>query len=96
MQVWFADDNADGGKIIRLKSYWNVMNGIGPPSGCFPKASKSILIVKNEALWLRTKEIFDGTGVQITAEDERHVGAALDSEKFKSQSWWPRSNQFCF
>ena len=85
MQVWFADDNAGGGKIIQLKNYWDIMNGIGPPNGYYPKPSKSILIVKNQDMLLRAEEAFAGTGVQITAEGDRHIGAALGSENFKTQ-----------
>ena len=84
-QVWFADDNSGGGKIVRLKGYWDALKDIGPSYGYNPKASKSYLIVKDEMMRERAEEIFAGEGVQITVDGERHIGAALGSADFKTQ-----------
>ena len=84
-QVWFADDNSGGGQIARLKSYWDTLKTVGPSYGYNPKASKSYLIVKNQEMLQRAEEAFAGEGVQITAEGERHIGAPLGSEDFKTE-----------
>ena len=83
--MWFDDDNAGGVKIASLRSYWDILNDIGPPNGYNPKPPKCVLIVKNQAMRARAEEAFAGTGVQITAEGERHIGAALGSENFRTQ-----------
>ena len=44
-------------------------------------ASKSWLVVKQEHLPLAT-EIFADSGVQITVEERRHLGAALGTSSF--------------
>ena len=82
-QTWFADDNAAGARISSLKSYWDTINDIGPPYGFHPKASKCILIVKDAEMREQAEASFAGTGVWITTEGERHIGAALGSEAFK-------------
>jgi hypothetical protein len=84
-QVWFADDNAAGGQVVRLRSYWDTLKTVGPPYGYNPKPSKTYLIVKDQEMLQRANEIFAGEGVQITAEGERHIGAALGSDNFKTE-----------
>ena len=83
MQVWFADDSSCGGRLERILKWWEVLKVIGPLFGYFPKPSKTHLIVKDPSLVARAQELFLGEGVQITAEGERHIGAALGSENFR-------------
>ena len=52
------------------------------PIGYYAKPSKSWLIVKLEYLE-DAKEVFKGTGIQITTEGQRHLGAVVGSEHFK-------------
>ena len=61
--------------------------------GYFPNAAKTWLIVKPERLD-EAKQQFAGTGVSITVEGKRHLGAALGSRAFtevyiteKVESW---------
>ena len=84
MQVWFADDSSGGGRLERLKLWWDVLKLIGPAFGYFPKSSKTYLIVKDAAMLARAEELFIDEGVQITVEGERHIGAALGSESFRT------------
>ena len=84
-QAWFADDNAAGAGIISLKSYWDTLNDIGPPYGFHPKASKCVLIIKDAAMREQAEAVFAGTGVRITTEGDRHIGAVLGSEAFKTR-----------
>ena len=85
IQVWFADDSAAAGKIVDTKSFWDHLKEHGPAYGYFTKASKTYLIVKSPELLDRAREVFAGTGVQVTAEGERHIGATLGSPAFKKQ-----------
>ena len=72
------------------------MNRNGPRYSYYPKASKSWLILK-EAAAEDAKRLFSGTGVQITTEGKRLLGASLVTmafeEKFTKTIISPSSNQ---
>ncbi len=80
-QVWFADDATAGGNLARLKTWWDRISEIGPDYGYYPNPSKTWLIVKDSNLEEATT-LFQGTGVSITAEGKRHLGAALGTNSF--------------
>ena len=82
-QAWFADDGTGGGSIVQLKKMWENVIEMGPKYGYFPKASKSILIVKGMENLPKARSVFKDTGVQVTIEGDRHLGAVLGSESFK-------------
>ena len=54
----------------------------GPAYGYFPKPTKTWRISKEDKLE-KAKSIFMGTGVKITSDGMRHVGAAIGSKAFK-------------
>ena len=80
-QVWFADDATAGGNLDSLKAWWDRIVDLGPDYGYYPNASKTWLIVKEENLEEATT-LFEGTGVAITAEGRRHLGAAIGTHDF--------------
>ena len=82
-QAWFADDAQAAGKLRRLRIWWDRLVEHGPPYGYHPNAQKTVLIVK-EHLMDEAQRIFDGTGVKIIS-GSRDLGAAIGSEKFKSE-----------
>ncbi len=41
------------------------------------------MIIKDNALTAEAKRIFDGTGIKISLEGERHLGAVLGSDAFR-------------
>ncbi|MCP4460896.1 MAG: hypothetical protein GY816_23180, partial [Cytophagales bacterium] len=84
-QVWFADDATGAGSIESIKKYWDCLSENGPKYGYFPKASKTVLILKNSADFLTSKSIFKDTDIEITCEGQRHLGAVLGSENFKEK-----------
>ena len=51
----------------------------------FPNAGKTILIVKGTENLPKARVLFGKTGVKISTEGERHLGAALGSDSFKDQ-----------
>ena len=92
-QAWFADDSSAAGKLLEVRKWWDKLCQAGPEYGYYPLASKTILIVKPEHHHT-AEEIFRGSGVQITIEGERHMGAVIGSEtckenyvKNKVQKW---------
>ena len=80
-QVWYADDAAAGGKLSNIRSWWDHLLKIGPDYGYYPNAAKTSIIVKEEHLSKATSA-FEGTGVQITQEGKRYLGAALGTDSF--------------
>ena len=77
-QVWYADDAAAGGKIEHLHEWWVSLKNKGPSYGYHANPAKTWLIVKKEYLPSAT-ELFAHTGVNITVDGKRHLGAALGS-----------------
>ena len=76
-QVWFADDSQSAGLLVELKKWWDHLCEIGPKYGYFPKASKTHLVVKNQEMHAIATELFDGSGIKITCEGKRQMGAAI-------------------
>ena len=85
LQVWFADDSADAGKLREIHKWWMRLKEIGPAYGYFPNAPKCWIILKSPELRELAEELFGADGVNITTEGKRHIGAALGSEEFKEE-----------
>ena len=84
-QAWYADDSSAAGKLQEVKTWWQQLNTLGPRYGYYPKASKSILIIKDESLLPLATELFAGYNIEITCQGERHLGAVIGNERFKAQ-----------
>ena len=82
-QVWYADDGTGAGNLEDIRTYWDGLNKHGPAFGYFPKAAKSVLIVKDPSKMMTAKSLFEGIDIQITCEGQRHLGAAIGTEAFK-------------
>ena len=82
IQAWYADDSSSGGELLEMRKWWDTLCVMGPKYGYFPLATKTILIVKEEHKE-KAMKIFDKTGVSITTEGERHMGAVIGSNDFK-------------
>ena len=80
-QVWFADDATAGGTLPHLRTWWDRISSIGPDYGYHPNASKTWLIVKEGKL-KEASTLFQETGVSITEEGKRHLGAAVGTSSF--------------
>ena len=57
---------------------------LGPKFGYYPEESKSWLIVKEKAKQ-RAFTVFKDTAIKITTEGQRHLGAVIDSSKYKRE-----------
>ena len=92
IQVWFADDSADAGKLVHIKVWWDTLKKIGPPYCHYPNALKTILILKSPELQERAEELFGGIGLsqrwkfpQHTVSDIGHLFWKMPSRKSSSQ-----------
>ena len=81
-QVWYADDANNAGKLTGLLDWFNKVTSFGPSFGYYVNPTKCHLIVKPELLSY-AQELFGDTGIQVTAEGARHLGASLGSSTFK-------------
>ena len=70
------------GSIDHLKTWWGNIVALGPKLGYNAKPSKSWLIAKPQYLDC-AKKIFQNSGLHITTQGRKHLGAALGSEEFK-------------
>ena len=60
------------------------MEKFGPLYGYFPNASKTHILTKPEHMD-RAREIFQGTGVTISAQGKRYLGGAMGTIFFRQQ-----------
>ena len=83
-QGWYADDAAAGGKLTPVRQWWDNLVSHGPGYGYHCNAQKSLLLVK-PSRYAAAIEMFEGTGVQVTCDGCRHLGAPLGTDKFIEQ-----------
>ena len=82
--VAYADDLGGGSRLKRLREWWDRCVEHGPAFGYYPKASKSWLIVKEDQLE-GAKELFRGTGVQVTTEGRKYLGGFVGTTDGKEK-----------
>ena len=75
-QVWYADDATGGGKLQQLRKWWDKLNEVEHAFGYFPNVTKTWLVVKETEL-AAAQELFHGSGMQITADGHRLLGAPI-------------------
>ena len=81
MQVWYADDALACGRASNLQEWWDRLQSTGPLFGYHPNPSKTWLVVKPEHCSAAEAQ-FEGTGVNITTQGQRYLGAAVGSRPF--------------
>ena len=92
-QCWLADDASGAGSIKDVLKWWQSPEKMGPMFGYHPNALKCWLIVKPNK-YEEAMEAFQNTGINVTTEGRRHLGAALGSRDFledyvneKAEQW---------
>ena len=83
-QCRFADDATGAGPIEEVKQWWDELREAGPPLGYYPNSKKCWLVVKPEKEG-RGKEMLAGTGINITSEGRKHLGAVLGTRSYLKQ-----------
>lgn len=82
--VAYADDLAAGGILKNLKEWWIQLIQYGPAFGYHPQAPKCWLIVKPNCVDAESK-LFADTGVKITTDGRKHLGAAIGTGSYKNE-----------
>ena len=80
-QIWYADDATDAGKLAAIKHWWDRLVTCGPDYGYFANPPKTWLLVK-EAHEKEARAMFAETGINITTEGRRLLGAAVGNKQF--------------
>ena len=80
-QVWFAYDAAAGGGLAGLRRWWDLIFEKGPAYGYYPNPTKTCLVAKEENIEM-AKKVFQGTGISVTEEGKKHLGAAIGTQAF--------------
>ena len=83
-QSWYADDATAGGTLAALRGWWDRLQAVGPCFGYRPNSSTTWLVVKADSEQ-RAEESFQHTGIQITTQGSRILGAALGTKPFVEQ-----------
>ena len=78
----YADDTIGAGKITNLRIWWDAICEYGPHFGYFINAEKSWIIIKPHQQ-AEAENVFQGTGIKLTTDGQRHLGAALGSNMFR-------------
>ena len=82
LQLWYADDGNAAGSLAGLLDWYNKIETLGPQFGYYLNPSKCVLIVKPNLLDT-ARDLFGDTGIQVTADGARHLGASIGSESYK-------------
>ena len=80
-QCWYADDATGAGSLEDIRKWWDELLTSGPTLGYYRNAKKCWLVVKPEKLD-DAKDVFAGTGISITTEGRKHLGAALSQRSY--------------
>ena len=83
-QVWYANDATGAGTCDDLRMFWDSLQTHGAGYGYHPNATKTHLVVKAEHAE-RARELFAGTGINITTEGKRHLGAAVGPRSYTKE-----------
>ena len=83
-QVWYADDASVAGTCEDLRTFWNTLQAHSDIYGYHPNARKTNLVIKPEHAE-KARELFAGTGTNVTTEGKRCLGAAVDSRSLTEE-----------
>lgn len=95
IQAWFADDSAGCGNLHAIKRWWDAICEIGPKYGYFPNPGKTVLIVKGAANLELAEDMFKDTGVTVTVDGERHLGAVIGTKDFRESYVSKKVESWC-
>ena len=83
-QVWYANDSAAGSSLGKLREWWSLLEELGPLYGYFTNGSEIHILAKPQHADT-TREVFQGTGITISAEGRRYLMGAMATTPFMLQ-----------
>ena len=81
VDVFYADDGNAAGRLEDLKLWYSRLVEIGPQFGFNINPEKSYVLVKPQ-FENRARSLFADTGLVLTTDGARHLGAAIGTDEF--------------
>ena len=83
-----------GGRLVPLRTWWDKLHDRGPDFGYFLNPAKSVLVVKPDD-YDEAVQLFDGTGIHITATGNRYLGSAIGTPAFVEDYVHEKARDWC-
>ena len=80
-QCWYADYATGAGALTDIIKWWDELMAAGPALGYYTNAKKCWFVVKSEKV-KEANDVSAGTGINITTEGRKHLGAALGQRSY--------------
>ena len=93
-QLWYADDSYAGGRLVPLRTWWDKLHDRGPDFGYFLNPAKSVLVVKPDD-YHEAVQLFDGTGIRITATGIHYLDSAIGTPAFVEDYVHEKARDWC-
>ena len=81
-QVCLADDVSGSGSLDNLIIWWKNFISEGKKFGYLVTEKKSWLILKDHLKLQEAQRLFSNTGIKLTTDGQRHLGAAIGTSNF--------------
>ena len=80
-----ADDISGAGSLDDLIIWWKNVISEGKKFGYLVNEKKSWLILKDSGRLQESQRLFSNTGIKLTTDGQRHLGAAIVTSNFRAQ-----------
>ena len=78
-QCWLADDASAVGNVEGLKVWFDKLTDMGEKYGYLVNESKTWIVLKNESLVEKAKEVFKNTRIKFTTVGKRYLGSYISA-----------------
>ena len=83
-----------GGRLVPLRTWWDKLHDRGPDFGYFLNPAKSVLVVKPDD-YHEAVQLFDGTGIRITATGNHYLDSAIGTPAFVEDYVHEKARDWC-
>ena len=94
-QVCLADDISGAGSLDDLIIWWKNVISEGKKFGYLVNEKKSWLILKDHGNLQEAQRLFSNTGIKLTTDGQRHLGAAIGTSNFRAQYAAEKVTKWC-
>ena len=90
-----ADDISGAGSLGNLIMWWKNVISKGKKFGYLVNEKKSWLILKDHGNLQEAQLLFSNTGIKLTTDGQRHLGAAIGTSNFRAQYAAEKVTKWC-
>ena len=94
-QVCLADDISGAGSLDDLIIWWKNVISEGKKFEYLVNEKKSWLILKDHGNLQEAQRLFSNTGIKLTTDGQRHLGAAIGTSNFRAQYAAEKVTKWC-